>query len=130
MIVTHATDAAFPVGDTLHARLAVDATHVYWTETGPQGRVRRASRATRNVEIVAADQPFATGIATDGSWVYWTTHFDGGVWGCPVSGCRGPATLLARATSRTLDLALVGANLYVTTFGNAALDGELFRVRK
>jgi hypothetical protein len=129
--VTYANDATFSLGDTIHARIAADATHVYWTETGPQGRVRRAERKTPgSAELFAGDQPEPAGIVTDGAWVYWTTHFGRSVLGCPVAGCGGAPVVLATTPSNPLDIALAGEHLYVTTYGDAGPTGELLRIPK
>jgi hypothetical protein len=70
-------------------RLAVDSTHVYWTEhdvsgipPSPAGAVIRAAKDGSSIEeVVTAKAP--TGIALDSVCVYWVDEADGTVWRAP-----------------------------------------------
>jgi hypothetical protein len=53
--------------------LAVDDTHVYFTDSGTK-TVRRASKSDGAVEIVASTQRYPRSIANDGDRVVWTNE--------------------------------------------------------
>jgi hypothetical protein len=83
---SQATIAGGP--DEQPERVAVDGSHVYWTQwnqSNPMvlaGTVMRADAAGGNVVTIASGKaPF--GIAVDGACVYWTDSGDGRVWRAP-----------------------------------------------
>src|SRR5690606_27065122 len=69
-------------GDRAIFGLALDATHVYWTERTSDGRILRKLRSASPIdspEILAADQGMPTGLALDATHVYWTNSATGTV---------------------------------------------------
>lgn len=66
-----ATDATKPLD------LAVDATHVYWTDRGSY-QIARAPKAGGKTEVLATGEQEPVGIAVDDATVYWTTYESSG----------------------------------------------------
>jgi hypothetical protein len=101
--------------------------HLYWTtQGGDAGSVQALTLGGDAGPLtLASDQAGPQGIATDGTYVYWT-NFDGGtVMGAPVGG-TGPAVVLASHQHAPAFVALDSANVYWTNSG----DGTVMRVAK
>ena len=77
--------------------LAVNASAVYWTETGPDGgRVMSVGFDGGAPVVIASNRPAAWAIALNGTSVYWSQAGSGNaVWSAPLAG--GPAVMLATA---------------------------------
>jgi len=88
------------------AAIAVDATHVYWTNNA-SGDVRRVPIAGGATEIVFDGPPgmiLGEGLVRSGSDLYFTIddgNADGGVFRCPAGGCgaAGPDAVVAPLSS-------------------------------
>lgn len=66
--------AIIATGQDAAQKLALDQTHVYWTNhVGDQ--VMRQARTGGEIETVASAQDGALGIAMDDTHVYWTAYF-------------------------------------------------------
>jgi hypothetical protein len=108
-------------------KVVSDANRVYWVEYGDlqggNGVVRSCAVSGCGGQPLtyATGQMEPKGVATDESFVYWTTTAAppadggaapaGGIWKCPVSGCKGAPTLVAPATKPS-DLFTDGVFLY------------------
>jgi hypothetical protein len=79
--------------------LALDATHLYFTDHGA-GAVGRVPKAGGPVEIVASGLPGPSGLAVDATHVYWGDGLDLTVRRAPLAG--GPVEVLATHQSAAL----------------------------
>lgn len=77
-------------------RLAVDATHVYWT-TG-SAELRRVAKSGGSVSTLVAGMTIPRGLAVNGQEVFWGDADD--LYKAPATG--GTATLLAKVTVHSL----------------------------
>jgi hypothetical protein len=97
--------------------LAVDATHVYWSDGHFNKRpdVRRRPKGGGAIEELATspDADGVWGLAIDGTHVYWNSLSDGGVRRRPRSG--GPVEQIA--TGQAAGLAVDDTDVYWTNFG-------------
>ncbi len=127
----------------LTSAIAVDASRVYWTESGADptlagGSLKAAplaGGAAATLVMIGAPEVPSGGLAVDATSVYWTTNLFqqtalGTVYAMPVAG--GPqATLLGYVTP--VQIAVAGSALYVldqgTSEGDCSLsDGALTQV--
>jgi hypothetical protein len=60
-----------PLESAGYADIAVDATHIYYTEYTDPGAVRRVARAGGSPETIATGDSYPSGIAVRGGRVYW-----------------------------------------------------------
>jgi hypothetical protein len=96
--------------------LALDATHVYWTEP-ESGRVMRAPKDSLSpLEVIAFDADRPAGIGVDASSVYWTERRSGGTdgrlrWRRKAG---GPLGLLAVNQSNPTGLVVAGSRVFWT----------------
>ena len=95
------------------ARLAQDATYLYWTDPsgGRIGRTNKVTGETRLVQQLAFLNP--EGIAVDETNIYWTDNAPG-VWRCPKAGCAAGPARVASTEDTPLLLALDAINVYWT----------------
>jgi RHS repeat-associated protein len=111
----------------------VTATYVYWTNlnTGSIGRANLDGTGVNQNFIAGIDAP--SGIATDGTYLYWTTgglndtYGTGGIGRALLDGTSRNNTFITGA-SKPIGLAVTNANIYWTNFngstiGRAALNG-------
>lgn len=105
-------------------RLAVDGTHVYWTEPST-GSVGRAPKMGGPAEIVAAGEAKPFGLALDADAVYWTTITGNAIRRRAKVG-GSPKTLTDLASNCT-DLALDADAAY---WSNAIGGGGMGRIPK
>lgn len=106
------------------SRLAVDGTHVYWTESS-SGNIGRVPKVGGSAEILAAGEvkPFA--LAVDADAVYWATMM-GNVIRLGMQGGGAPQTLTDLAWNCS-DLALDDDAVY---WSDGINDGNLGRILK
>jgi hypothetical protein len=106
--------------------VAIDATHVYWTNRGTNGlldgTVARALKNGTGAEVLASslDSPFI--ITLDATHAYWTSRATGSVSRVPKTG--GSPQLLATGKG---DESINGWGIVVTAGTVFWRDGELFR---
>jgi hypothetical protein len=99
--------------------LAVDATHVYWTDWGDLGFVMKGPREGGAGVQVVGGQRKPYGVAVDATNLYWTSTQDGSVMKKPLAG-GDPQLLAAAAGDQAYNLTVDETYVYWTTFGTAA----------
>jgi hypothetical protein len=102
--------------------IAVDETHVYWTEQGSTpagGKVMRASKVDgTGLTTIASEAKGPQGIAVDASRVYWANKLEGTIESAPLAG--GAVTVLATGQAQPVNVAVDGSFVYwVSTGGDA-----------
>ncbi len=108
-------------------QIAIDATHVYWTNWGAApgtGTVVRALKNGANVVTLAGAQQNPLGLALSATALYWTNWTGGAVHACPLTGCASLTTppVLAGGT-HPWAIAIDGSRV----FWNANGDGNIWR---
>ncbi|MBI2391065.1 MAG: hypothetical protein HYV09_15845 [Deltaproteobacteria bacterium] len=103
--LVHARTAGRPVG------LAVDASHVFWTDSDP-GVVASAPIAGGAVSELYKGGDKTTGIAVDATHVYWSEWGSGRIAKVPKSG--GAAVVLASDQKGARAIALDSSHVYFT----------------
>ena len=85
LLYNPASQPPLVIRDTLGGNSAegmlVDATHVYWTETG-SGQLRRAPIAggtTENLHNIGNNYTVPLGLASDGTAMYWVAEYSGSI---------------------------------------------------
>jgi hypothetical protein len=96
--------------------MALDDTHVYWTETD-KGLVMRAAKGLAGpADVVASNAKSPRGLALDGAFVYWTeegtTSDDGTVNSAMKTG--GAPLVIARDQHRPYRVAVAGGRVFWT----------------
>ncbi len=104
-IETHATAKGRPVG------LAVDDTHVYWTDSDP-GVVAKTPIAGGAVTALVTGGDKTTGIAVDGTHVYWSEWGSGRIAKIPKEG--GAIVTLATGEKGARSIAMDATRIYFT----------------
>jgi hypothetical protein len=112
--------------------LAVDRTHVYWTNAGGgggKGAVMRtplgASPFTAKPEVVAADQDGATSLRVDAANAFWVV----GSKVLKSAKTGGPPAVVAEVEGNVAGIALDDASVYLVA-ASAGGDGFVARVAK
>jgi hypothetical protein len=123
ILASDSTGTVVLVGNLTEPRsLALDATHVYWTEP----KVKRVSRFATNsaaaAETVADAAAFE--IAVDATHVYATDNANGTVWQAPKTG--GAPEIVASGLSYPFDIAVDATNVYFTS----EVGAQVFSVAK
>jgi sugar lactone lactonase YvrE len=72
------TPATLATGQASPARLAMNATHLFWTNAG-DGTIASVRKAGGEVRTIARDQRMPLAIAADADAVAWTCLGDGSV---------------------------------------------------
>lgn len=104
--------------------IAVDASHVYWTEQG-SGKVMMASKVDGSgAKELASGQNKPQGIAVDGAAVYWANTGGGTISKVPIGG--GTITVLASGQSSPINVAVDAKSVYWTAKG----DDTVMKVAK
>jgi hypothetical protein len=88
---------------------------VYWANWGG-GAVMKVPIGGGNPVAVASGQAAPTGIAVDGTNIYWTNFDDNTVMKCPVTGCTQPV-LVASGQSNPAGIAVDATSVYWTNSG-------------
>jgi hypothetical protein len=121
--------------------LAIDPTHVYWTELTSASEAGvslgaalhcQRSNCTLTAETYAKDQADPQGIVTDDKNVYWANMAEPAILSCPIDGCgSGGPVVLAEGEAGTggapFQLALDDAAVY---WSNNVQGGLIMRVAK
>jgi hypothetical protein len=113
--------------------LAVDETHVYWTEGfqsflgaplwSPNGRVMRAPKGERGeTEELAAGQRAPWGLMVVNGNVYWADYGSGSILTVPATG--GTPVVLAAGQDGPTALTLHGSDLYWTNSGASLAEND------
>jgi hypothetical protein len=109
--------------------IAVDATHVYWTNA-KTGDVRRAPIAGGAAETIyngATGLDLGAGLVRSGADVYFTIgDADGGVFRCPATGCAagGPVAVVGALAAPAFVGLMPGG---VLVFSEGGFDGRIGR---
>jgi hypothetical protein len=105
------TPTALAAAQPSPAAIAVDATSVYWINSGEHGAVMKVL-LTGGAPVMLASASGGAGIAVDGSSVYWTNigRTDGPVMKVPRDG--GPAVALATSQPAAVGIAVDANNVY------------------
>ena len=100
--------------------VAVDGTHVYWTDV--RGRsVMKVPLAGGTPVTLASDQEQAFYLAVDATYVYWTVGIDpGAVMKVPLEG--GTPVTIASGQMNPEEIAVDATSVYWTTFGALSSD--------
>lgn len=104
-------------------RLALDATHVYWTNA--DGTVQRAPKSGGVVEIVADGQDAPGAIAVDATHVFWANEASGRVMRAPKDLSKAPKMLFKGDGLRSL--AIDTGNVYLS---RKLKKGDIRKVKK
>lgn len=96
--------------------IAVDSTHVYWTNPD-EDQVARRAKTGGAIELIAQAQDGARGVAVDDTYVYWTNYASGEVMRRGKTG--GPVQTLAEGQAGALLIAVNSTHVYWTN-----LDGD------
>ena len=94
---------------TMATDIAVDTTHIYWTDFG-NGTVMSLPLGGGALTTIASDQGVPTGIALDGAFVYWAS---GAVYRAPLAGGT-TSPLTTTSTVNAWDIAVYGDDVYWT----------------
>ncbi|HEX4629220.1 MAG TPA: hypothetical protein VH137_10565, partial [Gemmatimonadales bacterium] len=121
--------------------IAIDATHVYWTNSQPlmsgQAMQCAKSNCAGTVTILAGGLSSPYAIAVDGTNAYFTqvgdTLLDGGgvfagpgqVLRCAIGGCNGKPATFADGLRRPLGIALDTDAVYWAEMGMGDSDGQI-----
>lgn len=117
-----ATDAGVPRG------LSAASDRLFWVAGSLFGCARDAC-----VPKVFGKPKASTSVAVDGSFVYWTEWDNsqplaGQVLRCPLSGCVGAPTAVAKAQNRPRGVALYGAHVYWSVSDTSGTKSDVYRV--
>ncbi len=112
-----ATPQWLVTGLTTPEDLAVDDTHVYWTDIGA-GTVSSVPKDGGTITLLAQGQAKPLRIAVDATNVYWINNLGGAVMVAPKSGWGVPS-VLASAVS-PLGIAAVAGKVYWSNTGSGA----------
>lgn len=116
-------------GQTLPRAIAIDASDVYWANTGTEapnaadGAIMKVPLGGGTPTVVASGQASPALIALDASNVYWTTYYGGTVMRAPKAG--GPSETLVSGQQRPTGIAVDDTHLYFATTPSF-LDGQVF----
>ncbi len=124
--------ASVALGGSEDDGIAVDELYVYWNDL-LQKTVNKMPLGGGPVTVLASNQGYLVGIATDGHFVYWasttglyTDSETGSI--SRVSRDGGVVELLASQATETLNLGLDGSYVYWTASGHTAGSGSLSKV--
>ena len=123
--LTGGTPTTLVTGQIFPAGVAVDASHIYWADTGKTGfpgTIWEAPLTGSPATIVATGQDNPAGVAVDASHIYWADQGDGTLWEAPVAG--GPATFLNSVSkfAEPAGVAVDGSHIYWANFGGDSID--------
>jgi hypothetical protein len=128
------TPTQLAMGQSNPLGVALDATNVYWANsgTGTNGQIMKCAIGGCGMAptVVASGLVFPNEVAVSGASLYWTNSgtssatgglvLDGSVMTCPVSGCVGSPTILASNQANPEGIAVDSTGVYWTNFGSAA----------
>lgn len=93
--------------------MAIDAAHIYWTNTN-SGEVMRANKDGSSPTVMVSGQStLLRGVTVDDTTLYWSTYVNGQILSMPKGG--GAATVL-QSQSEVFTLLVHGGDLYWTIF--------------
>jgi hypothetical protein len=126
----------FVSGQSNPTSIAIDDTHVFWTNPPPDGDgdVWRASLKTPSdaqAIVTHADGMNAYGVAVDAQYVYWTSNTQGGsVWRADKNAALAApvAIAIAKGQSYPSDVFVDGEAIYWTN--SSVSDGAIMKLAK
>jgi hypothetical protein len=124
------TTLARSKGYSYPASIAVDNTHVYWTDI-VKGTVNEVPVGGGSVTTLASGQHYPISVAVDGTHVYWVnqgSYFDsdGTVSEVPIGG--GSVTTLASGVGNLASVAVDGTHVYWADLAPPGVDGTVDEV--
>jgi Fibronectin type III domain/IPT/TIG domain len=119
-------DDNFITGLSLPVSVAVDGNFVYWTANGTIGRANLNGTSPNPAFIPLSIQDVISGVAVDGTHLYWTDESTGNIGRASLDGQTLDPTFITG--TQAADVAVDGTSIYWTNFssgtiGRADLDG-------
>jgi hypothetical protein len=119
------TPTTLVTGQIFPAGVAVDASHIYWADTGKTGfpgTIWEAPLTGSPAAIVATGQDNPAGVAVDSSHIYWADQGNGTLWEAPLAG--GPPTFLNSVSkfAEPAGVAVDSSHVYWANFGGDSID--------
>ena len=96
-------------GGTAIQALALDANHVYWTDSSA-GTVNVVAKTGGAVHMLAQGQAKPMGLAVDDAYVYWSNNLGGAIMRAAKDGSGSPSVVIG-ATSPN-NVAVIGGSIY------------------
>lgn len=112
-------DVVSPAGAIIYPSIAYDADHLYWTDYGQPGAVRRVAKAGGASEVLGQGDNFPSGLVVRGGTAYWTALADDAIRSSPVAG--GGVTTFASTKGPRLAIAADDTFLYWLAEGEAPM---------
>ena len=106
--------------------IAVDATSVYWTDSG-NSTVMKVALAGGSPVTLASDQDYPSGIAVDATSVYYWVN-NGAVMKVALAG--GSPVTLASGLSNPSGIAVDATSVYWTNVGAGGMNSKVMKVAK
>jgi hypothetical protein len=119
------TPTTLVTGQIFPAGVAVDASHIYWADTGKTGfpgTIWEAPLTGSPAAIVATGQDNPAGVAVDSSHIYWADQGNGTLWEAALAG--GPPTFLNSVSkfAEPAGVAVDSSHVYWANFGGDSID--------
>jgi hypothetical protein len=118
------TPTTLVTGQIFPAGVAVDASHIYWADTGKTGfpgTLWEAPLTGSPAAIVATGQDNPAGVAVDSSHIYWADQGNGTLCEAPLTP-GGPVTTLVGGQNQPWGVAVDGSHIYWANNGGITID--------
>lgn len=113
-----------PSEDAGYAQIAIDATHVYWTNYTWEGSTMRIPKAGGMPETLDSGDQWPSGIVVHNGQVYWSALSDNVIKQAPVAG--GPATVFA-SDQPAVRMALAADSTYLYWYTEGEWPNSLYK---